>query len=189
MNAELNARRTAAVAVLADFKHALQSAPLSKPPGREWMFRLADVLDDLLDALDQAGTRAPAPTGTGQPAQGGEDVLAADASQARHFTEFVRSAGYALLTRDITRRARWARDHNDGRPEPAWSTGERLAVALILDDQATLDADGYTQQEAAQRLAGDLAFYGYPGDVGTWLMEIRAALGRSRSARDQGPGR
>ncbi len=83
---------------------------------------------------------------------------------------------------DITRRARWARDHNDGRPEPAWSTGERLAVALVLGDQATLDAEGYTRQEAAQRLAGDIAFYGYPGDAGTWLQEIRAALGSAQGA-------
>jgi hypothetical protein len=81
------------------------------------------------------------------------------------------------FARDITRRARWARDYNDGRPEPAWSTGERLTVALVLGDQATLDAEGYTRQEAAQRLAGDLAFYGYPGDADTWLGEIRAALG------------
>ncbi len=78
---------------------------------------------------------------------------------------------------DITRRARWARDHNGGRPEPAWSTGERLVAALVLGDQATLDAEGYTRQEAAQRLVGDLAFYGYPADAGTWLTQIRAALG------------
>jgi hypothetical protein len=85
-------------------------------------------------------------------------------------------------TADITRRARWARDHNGGRPEPVWSTGERLAVALVLGDQATLDAEGYTRQQAAQRLAGDLAFCGYSADVGTWLTEIRAALGRPRGA-------
>src|SRR5215831_16088862 len=83
---------------------------------------------------------------------------------------------------DITRRARWARDHNDGRPEPAWSTGERLVVALVLGDQATLDAEGYTRQEAAQRLAGDLAFYGYPADAGTWLTQIRTALKIAQTA-------
>jgi len=49
--AELNARRTAAAAVLADYKAALASAPLTSPPGREWMLRLASVLGDLLDVL------------------------------------------------------------------------------------------------------------------------------------------
>ncbi len=83
---------------------------------------------------------------------------------------------------DITRRARWARDHNGGRPEPAWSTGERLTVALVPGDQASLGAEDYTRQEAAQRLAGDLAFYGYPGGTGTWLQEIRATLGSPQGA-------
>jgi hypothetical protein len=59
--AELNARRTAAAAVLGDYKTALATAPLTSPPGREWMFRLASVLEDLLRAFgpdgdeDQAG--------------------------------------------------------------------------------------------------------------------------------------
>jgi hypothetical protein len=52
VTAELAARRTAAAAVLADYRRELHSAPLSKPPGREWMLRLADVLGDLLAALD-----------------------------------------------------------------------------------------------------------------------------------------
>lgn len=49
--AELAARRTAA-AVLADYRHALASAPLSRPPGREWMLRLECALADLLAALE-----------------------------------------------------------------------------------------------------------------------------------------
>ena len=49
--AELGARRTAAAAVLADYKAALASAPLTSPPGREWMLRLASVLGDLLEVL------------------------------------------------------------------------------------------------------------------------------------------
>ncbi len=81
------------------------------------------------------------------------------------------------FTADITRRARWARDHNGGRPEPARPAGERLAVALVHGDQATLDAEGYTRQQAAQRLAADPACYGYPADTGAWLTQIRAALG------------
>lgn len=50
--AELNARRTAAAAVLGDYQAALASAPLGSPPGREWMLRLASVLGDLLEGLD-----------------------------------------------------------------------------------------------------------------------------------------
>ena len=49
--AELNARRTAAAAVLGDYKAALASAPLASPPGREWMLRLVSVLEDLLAVL------------------------------------------------------------------------------------------------------------------------------------------
>ena len=43
-----------------------------------------------------------------------------------------------------------------GRPWPAWSTGELLAVALILDDTITLDYLGYTQAEALDRLRYDI---------------------------------
>jgi len=50
--AELNARRTAAEAVLGDYKAAVASAPVTSPPGREWMLRLASVLGGLLGALD-----------------------------------------------------------------------------------------------------------------------------------------
>ena len=51
MSAELAARRTAAAAVLADYRAAVASAPLTNPPGREWMLRLASVLGDLLVVL------------------------------------------------------------------------------------------------------------------------------------------
>ena len=78
---------------------------------------------------------------------------------------------------DITWRAQWALDHNDGRPEPVWSTGERLAVALVLRDKATLAAEGYTRQDAVRRLAGDLGYFGYGADADAWLREIRAAIG------------
>jgi hypothetical protein len=56
VSAELNARRTAAAAVLADYRAAVASAPLAKPPGREWMLRLASVLDELLAGLDGLGS-------------------------------------------------------------------------------------------------------------------------------------
>jgi predicted nucleic acid-binding Zn ribbon protein len=77
---------------------------------------------------------------------------------------------------DITARARWAQARNNGHPEPAWSTGERLIVALVLGNQATLDSEGYTRQQALQRLSGDLAFYGCTADAEIWITGIRAAL-------------
>lgn len=48
----LNARIIAATAVLGDYKAAAASAPVSRPPGREWVLRLASVLEGLLEALD-----------------------------------------------------------------------------------------------------------------------------------------
>jgi hypothetical protein len=83
---------------------------------------------------------------------------------------------------DIARRARWARVRNNGEPEPAWPAGERLAVALVPGDQATLDAEGYTRHEAARRLAGDIAFHGYGADVRVWLDEVRAEPGGAPGA-------
>ena len=47
---------------------------------------------------------------------------------------------YDSFAADIAARARWARDHNDGQPNPAWSTGEKLTVALVLRNQAYLRA-------------------------------------------------
>jgi hypothetical protein len=76
------------------------------------------------------------------------------------------------FAQDITARARWARDHNGGEPKAAWSTGEKLAVALVLRNSAYLDAAGYTTREAASRLSGDLM----GGDAEAWLREVRADL-------------
>jgi hypothetical protein len=43
-----------------------------------------------------------------------------------------------------------------GKPWPAWSTGECLAVALILDDVDGLRWLGYTRSEALERLRFDI---------------------------------
>lgn len=51
ISTELSARSTTAAAVLADYRAELASVPLTKPPGREWMLRLADALGLLLDGL------------------------------------------------------------------------------------------------------------------------------------------
>ena len=73
---------------------------------------------------------------------------------------------------DITGRCRWALAHNDGTPNPAWSTGERLAVALVLTDDAYLAAEGFTKAQALSRLAGDIG----SSNVGAWLAYVRGAL-------------
>jgi hypothetical protein len=44
---------------------------------------------------------------------------------------------------DTIARACWAREHNDDYPKRAWSTGEKLPVALVLGNHAYLDAVGY----------------------------------------------
>ena len=52
MSADLDAKRAAAATVLADYRRELDTAPLSRPPGREWMLRLAAELESVLAALD-----------------------------------------------------------------------------------------------------------------------------------------
>jgi hypothetical protein len=70
---DLAARRAAAASVLADYQRELHTAPLSRPPGREWMLRLATELESLLGALDApvaiVRPGAPAPIETEQQAR------------------------------------------------------------------------------------------------------------------------
>lgn len=77
---------------------------------------------------------------------------------------------------DILGRCRWAARHNGGRPSGAWSTGEQLAVALVLKDRAHLDAMGYTVQEAYQRVYGGMISPPAPEEFGAWFESIRAKL-------------
>jgi hypothetical protein len=83
---------------------------------------------------------------------------------------------------DITRRCRWARKHNDGIPNPAWSTGERLFVALVLGDEQYLAGEEWTVAETMRRLAGELGAESY-AEVDDWLAEVRGAL----EGGDDGP--
>lgn len=53
-------------------------------------------------------------------------------------------------------KAKLAQSLGPDEPWPAWSTGECLAVALILDDRAELTAMGYTADEALERLRWDI---------------------------------
>ena len=39
---------------------------------------------------------------------------------------------------------------------PAWSTGETLGVALVVDDHLAMQAEGYTMLEAMDRLSGEV---------------------------------
>ena len=75
------------------------------------------------------------------------------------------------FARDIPRRCRWALAHNGGTPNPAWSAGERLIVALVLTDDAYIAAEGYTKAEVLSRLEGDIG-----GNAGAWLAYVRGAL-------------
>lgn len=77
---DLAARRASAAAVLADYRRELVAAPLSRPPGREWMLRLADVLADVLAALD-------AEAGAAVNARGAAAVPLETEKQARELPE------------------------------------------------------------------------------------------------------
>lgn len=57
---------------------------------------------------------------------------------------------------DWLRKARFVADGPADEPWPAWSTGECLAVALILGDVDMLQAMEYTAEEAMHRLRFDL---------------------------------
>lgn len=69
------------------------------------------------------------------------------------------------------RRARWVKQENHYQ---AWSTGEMLAVALVLRDKDLLKEMGYTVQEAAQRVYGGMM--NPPRDFNAWLNGIRAEI-------------
>lgn len=57
---------------------------------------------------------------------------------------------------DWLSKARLVRSLPDGEPWPAWSTGETLAVALIVGDEQRLADEGHTLVEALERLRYDI---------------------------------
>ncbi|WP_344923064.1 hypothetical protein [Streptosporangium oxazolinicum] len=75
---------------------------------------------------------------------------------------------------DVLRRCLWARQHNEGHPSGAWSTGEQLAVAIVLEDRAHLDAMDYTVEQAHQRVLGGMV--SPPADPVAWFESIRVRL-------------
>jgi hypothetical protein len=98
----------------------------------------------------------------------------ADQACADHIDDGDDTAAFDEFARDVLRRCRWALAHNDGHPSPAWSTGEQLAVALVLRDADHLAAMDYTPTEAAVRVLGGM--YDPPADFNAWLTAIRTAL-------------
>lgn len=109
-------------------------------------------------------------------------------AQRRQFREAHAQAKEAAMrddfAKDIAAKARWARKHSGGFPNPAWSTGERLAVALVLDyPAATEEEEGFTREQALIRLAGDLGFFATgtlraasAADTEAWIEQVRGAL-------------
>lgn len=79
---------------------------------------------------------------------------------------------------DICRRARIARRRYGGHPNGAWSTGERLAVALVLRDYGHMREMGYSEDEAAERVLGGMPMP--PEGIGVWLDRIRAEMNRAQ---------
>ena len=78
------------------------------------------------------------------------------------------------FAKDIAAKARWAIIHNDGFPKPAWSTGERLAVALVVDAPDVIEREGFTREQALSRLAGDIG--GTTVDAEAWVERVQATL-------------
>jgi hypothetical protein len=78
------------------------------------------------------------------------------------------------FAKDIAAKSRWARDHNDGWPKDAWSTGEKFAVALVLGKITAIAGMGYSRADAVERLAGDIG--GTRADAEAWITEVRGAL-------------
>ncbi len=60
------------------------------------------------------------------------------------------------MLEDWLARARVAKSLRHDEPWPAWSTGETLAVALILDDATRLADEDYTRAEALERLRHEI---------------------------------
>src|SRR5258706_12929322 len=112
------------------------------------------------------------------PSEPGSEVTAVgDRNEARRTADRVLDEFAA----DVLRRCRWAQAHNGGHPSCAWSTGEQLAVALVLGDREHLTGMDYTPTQAAQRVLGGMA--NPPTDINAWLAAIRTGLTTQRAVR------
>lgn len=75
------------------------------------------------------------------------------------------------FTEATARRARWVKQEGHYQ---AWSTGEVLAVALVLRDEQMLKEMDHTPQEAAQRVYGGML--SPPANFNAWLKSVRETL-------------
>lgn len=93
-------------------------------------------------------------------------------SEVWHLRAIIRCTGPAdHYTRGMLNLARIARREGIS---GAWSTGEQLIVALILDDRAFLAEEDWTAEQVMSRLAGDLG--GDLDDAHEWLTTARGHL-------------
>lgn len=85
--------------------------------------------------------------------------------------------------RDIAWRCYLAtRPGEDGHPFGTWSTGEQLAVAVVLEDGEHLEAMGYTLEEASRSVQGRMM--DPPADMNAWVTAVRYELDRIRVERE-----
>jgi hypothetical protein len=78
------------------------------------------------------------------------------------------------FTADILSLCRSALRFNHGHPSLAWSTGEQLAVALVLDDHRHLAGMDYHIDEAMRRVRD--GWPDGPTDLHPWLDAMRRRL-------------
>jgi hypothetical protein len=86
------------------------------------------------------------------------------------------------FAQDTLAHCRIALKHHGGHPNGAWSSGEQLAVALVLDDHEHLKAMGYTFIDAAERVRGGML--NPPADFLAWLEAIRTELNDAGRTED-----
>lgn len=77
---------------------------------------------------------------------------------------------------DVLHRCRRVRELGTGSGYGAWSSGERLAVAVVLRDRDRLSQMGYSYQEAARYVYGGMVNPPAPEHFADWLAAIRLAL-------------
>jgi hypothetical protein len=81
--------------------------------------------------------------------------------------------------RDIAWRAHLAtRPGECGHPFGTWSTGEQLAVAVVLEDREHLEAMGYTLEEATRSVRDRMMVP--PADMAAWVTAVRYERDRIR---------
>lgn len=76
---------------------------------------------------------------------------------------------------ELINRCRIAQEQHAGNPDGAWSTGEKLAVALVLDDTDYIKALGYTALEAAGRVQSGMP-EPVPVDICAYLREVQSEI-------------